>query len=399
MGAVSLAESAAALLQRPAEEQQRLGYFHTLREICQQPDTWRDTCERMLGQAARVERALAGIRGIVFTGSGSSEYAGHCASFPLQRELGVVTQTIGGGTLLTLAAGVIPPERPGLVVSLARSGESPESAGVLDVLLGSEPELRHLILTCNEHGNLATDFRGDPRVTVIVLDERTNDRSLVMTSSFTNMVLAARFAGFLGRRDAYRNLIASLSEMAEHLIRDEFSAFARVAALPFNRVVFLGSGARFGSARESALKMLEMTAGRVTTMAETWLGFRHGPMTYAHKDALIVCFLSSDPLLRAYETDLLSELDDKQLGLARLIVGDNVPTGLTRGNDVVVECAGLAEAGDANSPVIDVIAGQLLAFFRCLREGLRPDSPSESGVINRVVRGFTLHHVNGEGKV
>src|SRR5579872_7011720 len=98
MPAAPLAESAAELLQRPADEQERLGYFHTLREICQQPDLWLDTCERMLDQASRVERALMGVRGIVFTGSGSSEYAGQCASFPLQGELGVVTQTIGGGT-------------------------------------------------------------------------------------------------------------------------------------------------------------------------------------------------------------------------------------------------------------------------------------------------------------
>jgi D-galactosamine 6-phosphate deaminase/isomerase len=41
--------------------------------------------------------------------------------------------------------------------------------------------------------------------------------------------------------------------------------------------------------------------------------------------------------------------------------------------------------------LIDVIVAQLLGFFRCLREGLRPDSPSESGIINRVVQSFTLH--------
>ncbi len=137
--------------------------------------------------------------------------------------------------------------------------------------------------------------------------------------------------------------------------------------------------------------MLEMTAGRVTTMCETYLGVRHGPMSYVHDDTLVVCFLSSDPTLRAYESDLLRELDQKELGLLKIVVGEDIPDDLLRENDVVLECQGLRQVGDENSAVIDVIAGQMLAFFRCLEEGLRPDSPSEDGVISRVVQTFALH--------
>ena len=39
---------AAELFGRSEEEQRRLGYFHTLREICQQPWTWPRTCQVML---------------------------------------------------------------------------------------------------------------------------------------------------------------------------------------------------------------------------------------------------------------------------------------------------------------------------------------------------------------
>jgi len=137
--------------------------------------------------------------------------------------------------------------------------------------------------------------------------------------------------------------------------------------------------------------MLEMTAGRVTTLCETYLGLRHGPMSYVDKETLVVCFLSSDPTIRAYEADLLRELDQKELGLLKLIIGEDVPKEVVRANDVVIECRGLREVGDQNAPVIDVVVGQLLAFFRCLNEGLRPDSPSEDGIINRVVQSFTLH--------
>jgi tagatose-6-phosphate ketose/aldose isomerase len=64
---------------------------------------------------------------------------------------------------------------------------------------------------------------------------------------------------------------------------------------------------------------------------------------------------------------------------------------MLRESDVAIECGGLGEIGDENACISDVVIGQLLGFFRCLEEGLQPDSPSESGVINRVVEKFRLH--------
>jgi D-galactosamine 6-phosphate deaminase/isomerase len=382
---------AAELLARSPEEQHRLGYFHTVREICQQPATWLQTCELVISQSASLRSTMADIRSLTLTGSGSSEYAGECLRMTLQAELGIEVQTLGGGVLLAHGARALSPSRPGLMVSLARSGDSPESAGTLSLMLKTQPEIRHLILTCNEAGKLATAFRGDPRVSVITLREETNDRGLVMTSSFTNLVLGARFLGLLENPERYRIICQALSRIASELIQERCGDLADVAKAPFKRVLFLGSGARFGAAREAALKMLEMTAGRVTTMSETYLGVRHGPMSYVNDDTLVVSFLSSDPTLRAYEADLLRELDQKRLGLRKVIVGEEVPGKLVQENDVVLECAGLAQIGDENFPVIDVLAAQLLAFFRCLEMGLRPDSPSEDGVINRVVQTFHLY--------
>jgi tagatose-6-phosphate ketose/aldose isomerase len=265
----------------------------------------------------------------------------------------------------------------------------------LSLLLSLEPEIRHLVLTCNEAGKLAKTYQDHPGVHVITMDEGTNDQSLVMTSSFTNLVLAARFLGLLEKTETYRTISERLSKIGSLLLTTHFDTLARVAGVRFQRAVFLGSGSRFGAAREAALKMLEMTAGRVTTLCETYLGLRHGPMSYVHKDTLVVCFLSSDPTIRAYESDLLRELDQKELGLLKLIVGEDVPQELVRANDVVIECPGLRELGDQNAPIIDVVVGQLLGFFRCLGEGLRPDSPSEDGVIKRVVQSFTLHQPRG----
>lgn len=386
------------LLERSVAEQQQLGYFHTLREICQQPRTWIQTAEQMLGPVLTLKQCVGGIASLVLTGSGSSEFAGDCVRLQLQNELGVIVQAIGGGTLLTHGSKALPPGKPGLMVSLARSGDSPESVGSLSLVLEVAPEMRHLVLTCNANGGLAHSFRDDPRVVVIALDDRTNDRSLVMTSSFTNLVLAARFLGLLNQPAAYRDLCLKLSVIANRLIETHFETLARVAGIGFGRAVFLGSGSRFSGAREASLKMLEMTSGRVPTVSETYLSFRHGPMSFAHDDALIVCFFSSDPTLRAYEADLLRELDQKGLGISKLIIGEDIPSDVIRENDAVIECPGLAEVGNEDAVVVDVVAGQLLAFFRCLNEGLRPDSPSD-GVINRVVQSFTLHYPAGKNSV
>ena len=379
------------LLARTPAEQHRLGYFHTLREICQQPATWTQTCSLMMSYAPILKESLDGIASLILTGSGSSEYAGDCVRLVLQNELRVTTQAIGGGILLTDGSKALPVGRPAMMVSLARSGDSPESVGALSAVLALEPEIRHLVLTCNEAGSLAKTYEAHPGVHVITTADGTNDQSLVMTSSFTNLALAARFLGLIKHPETYRTICDRLSKIASELLNTHFDTLARVASVRFLRAVFLGTGSRFGGAREAALKMLEMTSGRVTTLCETYLGLRHGPMSYVDKDTLVVCFLSSDPTIRAYEADLLRELDQKELGLLKLIIGEDVPKEVLRPNDVVIECRGLREVGDQNAPVIDVVVGQLLGFFRCLNEGLRPDSPSEDGIINRVVQSFTLH--------
>jgi len=382
---------ASLLFGRTDAEQKRLGYFHTLREICQQPWTWLRTCERMVASRDSLKRGLAGIRHLSLTGSGSSEYAAECVRLPLQNELGICTESISGGALLMHGGKALPPERPGLLVSLARSGDSPESSGVVELLLDTEPELRHLVVTCNEQGSLAQAWREHKRVHIITLPSETHDKSLVMTSSFTNLLLAARVLGMLDRPDEYRKLCGALSQITQGLIRLNFDRLANIAAREFRRAVFLGSGSRFAASREAALKMLELTSGRVTTLSETFLGFRHGPMSYVQEDTLIVCHLSCDPTIRAYELDLLHELDRKKLGLCKIIVGEKIPSSVVREDDETIECPRLSDLGDEECSTVYVVVAQLLAFFRCLEEGLSPDSPSEGGIINRVVEKFPLH--------
>ena len=379
------------LLKKSAEEQKKLGYFHTLREICRQPQTWRETCELVVKSASVLNRFLSGVSSIILTGSGSSEYAGESVRATLQAELHCNCSVIGAGTLLT-DTDVVRASRPQLMVSLARSGDSPESVAAVSLMLELEPETRHLVFTCNRDGALARTFGSHPNVHVIVLGENTNDESLVMTSSFSNLALSARFLGLTEHPDIYRTICNLAADIAEGLLQSDVDALAQLAAGGFTRAVFLGSGSRFGAARETALKMLEMNAGRVASVSETYLGLRHGPMSFLDKNTVVVCYLSSDRARRNYELDLLRELEQKQLGRGKVIVGESIPGDVLRDGDVAVECPGLEQLGDANAVFVSAIAGQLLAFFRCLREGLRPDWPSQDNVINRVVQSFPLYH-------
>jgi tagatose-6-phosphate ketose/aldose isomerase len=212
-----------------------------------------------------------------------------------------------------------------------------------------------------------------------------------MTSSFTNMVLAGRVVGLAPDGAAYAGRARAVAQAGAEVLRLCSDAIAAAGRRAYGSAVYLGSGGRYGSAREAALKMLEMTDGGVKTFAETYLGLRHGPMCAIDDDTLVVCFLASDPVTRAYEVDLVRELARKELGARRAFVGHRVPAGLAGERDLVVDVPALAGIPDDDAPLIDVLTGQLLACFRCLSLGLRPDMPSDQGVINRVVEEFALH--------
>jgi tagatose-6-phosphate ketose/aldose isomerase len=387
--------SLAELLERPAGVQRQFGYGHTAGEIDHQPESWIATAQRVEAYQPELAQQLteadvtpSGSGGLVLTGSGSSLYVGECLAIPIARALQVPVSAVPSGALLTHLDGYLPAARSGVVVSFARSGDSPESSATVDEVLAARPAWHHLIITCNGAGRLAS-YDGRDGVRALVLDDRTCDRSLVMTSSFTNMTIAGSALAWLGRGAVYRARIEQLAAIARRILHGS-DRLAAVAQQEFRSAVFLGSGARHGAAREAALKMLEMSDGRVHATAETYLGLRHGPMCAVHEDTLVVCFLSSDAVTRAYELDLVRELNRKQLG-TRLLVGEAVPDEILRDTDCLIDCPGLQMVGDDLAAITDVVVGQLLALFRCLALGLRPDAPSSDNVINRVVEEFATH--------
>ena len=288
-------------------QDEQLGCAHTLPEILQQPETWIATAALAEKRAAECRALLQRSGRIVLSGSGSSEYAGECVRLALQKSSGMPVQTIGSGSLLTNGAVLLSGEAPLLMVSFARSGDSPGSVSALLLAQKLSPGGCHLVLTCNEQGKLSTSFLHEDGVSIVVLDERTNDRSLVMTSSFTNMVLAALSLAYVQFPGEFIRLVQKLSAVGMEMLHAAFQNYPAFLEENFERAFYLASPSLFGAARESALKMTEMTAGRVMTVCETYLGLRHGPMSAVHPNTLVVCYISADPMVRSYELDVIRE--------------------------------------------------------------------------------------------
>jgi len=114
-------------------------------------------------------------------------------------------------------------------------------------------------------------------------------------------------------------------------------------------------------------------------------------MCAVDEGALVVCFLSAEGVARAYEADLVRELKRKGLGARKLLVGADVPPDLVSAGDLVVDTQGLGSVADDDATVLDALVGQVLAFFRCLAAGRRPDAPSDECVIRRVVQSSAIH--------
>ena len=129
----------------------------------------------------------------------------------------------------------------------------------------------------------------------------------------------------------------------------------------------------------------------MTTLAETPLGLRHGPMSSVDGQTVFTTFLSSEKGRRGYELDLLREIDRKRLGRVRIAVTASDGRDATDLADYCLSLGLPANFEDQHRPVLDVMLGQLMGLFASMRCGLKPDQPSPSGTITRVVQPIQLY--------
>jgi tagatose-6-phosphate ketose/aldose isomerase len=396
-----LADPLQALLDLPEQEKAERGLEHTPREIWQQPITWSRTRERCHDQRAELNDVLrrAGIgRGntssptVYLVGAGTSDYTGRALAPLLRRRWSCEVWAIPSTTLLTEFEEFHRPGKEYLWISFSRSGDSPEGVALLEQALERHREIRHLVITCNAQGAMAQlCSRHADRAFALVLDDEVNDRGLAMTSSFTNMVLAGQCVAHVEDDARFGEVVAQLCETGRRFLPVAAEAAAAIIALGCRRGCFVGAGVLRAVADESALKVVELTGGKITTLAETPLGLRHGPLSSVDAQTLLVAFLSSDSRRRGYELDLLREIDRKRLGRVRAVV---TAGGCDDTSALVDYCLSLdcgANFPDQFRPLLDVMLGQLLGLFASIQCGLKPDQPSPSGTITRVVGALKMY--------
>ncbi len=377
-----------SLLGLPAAKIDESGAEWTMHEIAQQPDTWLKT-EKMMARDASAMRTflepLCSRKGlqIVLTGAGTSACIGECLAPALTRRFDLPVHAISTTDLVAAPDSWLGSSSPLLLVSFARSGNSPESVAALNVAEQITPDCHHLIITCNRDGELYRRGLEMGNAHVVLLPEETNDRGFAMTSSFSSMLLS----GAIAFESLAPQAAATLGRWTNQILADSL-VFSRLEALKFERIVYLGNSELKGLAREAALKMLELTDGMVVATCDTALGFRHGPKTFLNAKTLVVMFLSNNTYTRAYEIDLLRELRDDGIA-ARVLALTAEPLAVASLDEICI--AGAAEAADIDLCFPYAVFAQSLALRQSLALGLRPDAPNASGVVNRVVQGVSVY--------
>jgi tagatose-6-phosphate ketose/aldose isomerase len=283
------------------------------------------------------------------------------------------------------------PGKSHLFISFSRSGDSSEGVGVLEQALREYPQVRHLVVACNENGRMPEMCTGLDNAFVLVLDDAVNDRGLAMTSSFTNMVVAGQCIANLSRLAEYESTLDALVRMGKRMLNEAAPIAESISEMHCQKAIFVGTGSLAAVATECALKSLELTAGSLYTMSESAMGLRHGPMSAMDGETLFVSFLSSDERRLRYEIDLLKEVHAKGLGRVRVAIAPVANEGMRNLCDHTIVLDAPAGFPDDYLAPVDVIFGQILGLFASINAGLRPDQPSPDGTISRVVSHVKLY--------
>lgn len=370
---------------------------HVAKEINGQPGLWEKTYRHVATKKEQLSAFLNDIfkisnLQIVLSGAGSSAFIGEILRQSFQINTNIPTIVIPTTDVVTHPKGLFKPSTPTLLISFARSGDSPESVATFDLAEKFHDVIYHLIITCNPEGNLAKKAYNKNNAYVFALPEESNDKALAMTGSFTSMVLAGLLISDINNFKTNSGSTEKLVKYGKSILKKFSAALKKVSALNFKRVVFLGSGALKGTAKESHLKLLEMTDGQIVCQYDSFLGFRHGPRAAIDDSTLLVYLFSSDPYVYKYEADLVKSINQTEQFLFSIGVGQclcelgNLPVSLA----IDLCCEGKKIPDDFFS-VCAVVPAQILGFYKSLALGLTPDSPSQNGGINRIVQGVTIY--------
>jgi tagatose-6-phosphate ketose/aldose isomerase len=379
------------------DELKNLGAIHTAREIQQQPDVWMKVFQLVKGNAGEIKEfmneAVKDSDEIILTGAGTSAYIGMCLAADYKRNTNVSVQAIATTDLVTHPKNYFSKQKKVLLISFARSGNSPESCAAVELAEKYAARAYHLVITCNEKGNLLNSC-SNPLQYNIVLPEETNDVSLAMTSSFTGMLLTGLLVSRISNIENQGGNVKSLIEYGKRILTQYIEDLNKVAQLDFNRVVFLGAGPQIGTATESHLKVQELTDGEVICKSDSFLGLRHGPKAVINPSTLIVSLFSNNLHVLQYENDLIESMEKGQKAMFQIGIIESKKIAEKLKGSIDLKIILSENSGNIDEEflaICNVLPAQILGTLKSIERGLQPDNPSRSGAISRVVEGVIIY--------
>lgn len=374
--------------------------LNTAKEIIQQPDTWRESVKNLIKNKIEIKSFIDSFLSkkefrIILTGAGTSAFAGEVCEPYLTSLLNKRVEAIATTDLVASPKSYFIKDIPTLLVSFARSGNSPESVHAVNLASQLVDDLYQIVITCNENGKLAKNTVNDEKSLLLLMPPQTNDLGFAMTSSFTTMVLNAMAVFNINNIENFSSDVDKLSNSVNDFIENNIEKVTSLANEDFERIVYLGSSTSKGIARESALKVLELTAGKVNASYDTPLGFRHGPKSVVDDETVSVIYISNDEYTRQYDLDLAKEMLAHKKNDKVVIIGDNIEEDILNKADYVfnVENINYTVENEVLLPLQQIIFGQMLSFLKSVNLGITPDNPCPTGEVNRVVQGVILHEL------
>lgn len=367
----------------------------TEKEIWNQPRLWKDTFSKILSEKQELlnffeshDISPGSATNIVLTGAGSSAFIGEIAQYAFRKAGFNRTRAISTTDLVTHFRELIDPAAPLLLVSFGRSGNSPESKATVDLANELCDDVCHLIISCNQEGKLAR-MANTADYYSFILPPEAEDQSLAMTGSFSSMTLAASLIADLPNISDYEEVMDKLSASGQSILNMAQRTLEEIAAKDFGRIIFLGDGPLLGCARESHLKVQELSDGNVVGKFDSFLGFRHGPKAVLDKQSVIVYLLSNQEQVLRYQVDLIRQIATQKLGMHTLCVGE--AGDLAAYVDDLIALPDSRECPEQLLALPYILVAQLIGFFKARALQLDPDNPSKNGAISRVVEGVTIY--------
>lgn len=368
---------------------------HTSNEILGQPELWVDIYNKIREQKKEIQTFLnrANINAskntnIILTGAGSSAFIGEIAQYSFRKAGFKNTKAVPTTDLVTHFTDIVDVSEPLLLISFGRSGNSPESIGAIKLANRNCDQVSHLIISCNDSGELAK--KGNESNThAFILPSAAEDQGLAMTGSFSGMVLAATLISDIANMEKYEAIVSTASQIGKKILQQYSNILDEISRKDFTRIIFLGDGPLLGCARESHLKVQELSDGICLGKFDSFLGFRHGPKAVVNDDSLLIYLLSNDKNVIDYQLDLIKQISTQELGMHSLAIGntDEIDDYV----DSYIKIDELENLPETYLAIPYVLISQIIGFLKSKYLNLNPDNPSQNGAIARVVEGVNIY--------